>query len=112
MSAKYKAVSAAASVTWTTGDRVYEEVYRVPAGFIAKLTFVHTVNSPHLYVSSDGGTTKLSVLIPSSDDKNFVDWGIYFNEGDILYIASETQSGTKRQIFLCLILENQEADNA
>ena len=107
MATRYRADCSAANVSGgSTAEPVYEVLYQVPSGCIAKLTYLNGTASAHIVISKDGGETKLQAITISSSNQNYVDWGVYFNEGDILYLESST-TGSK-YAFMCVILEYEE----
>lgn len=107
MSMKYRADCAACTVSGgTSSSPVYEELYHVPAGCTAKLTFVQArLSGGGIAVSKDGGTTKIrAVQVPTATVVDAVNMGIYFNENDILYGIG---TGYTDEYFICVILEEQ-----
>lgn len=107
MSMKYRADCAACDLPQQASvSPVYEELYRVPAGCTAKLTYLKGLRSDGgIAVSKDGGTTKiLAVSTPGTLSLDAVNMGVYFNENDILYGVG---TGYRDQYFICVILEEQ-----
>ena len=121
MAKRYVAVSASTQVESSSGSgRVNSLIYTIPQGATAKLTFVNsrtvsgTGGSPELSVSTDGGTTIISIggLTARTIDMNSAttrisDFGIYFKSGDMIYLTASTSSSSSYIVscYLCLILE-------